>query len=103
MSQRGTLCALRVICSGTCPWDWVRLLRRTGCQEHIRALLCTGEVHFAFLSPGDYLLTLCASRRRLDLWVYLSPGSTVECRLHPGSSQFRWRALSCRCVYPDPR
>lgn len=93
--QPTLLCTLRVLCGGSSPTDWVRLIRHTGCRESTRRLVGTREVYFSFLPPGDYLLTQCACQGRLDLWVHPSPGSTVECRLCPASRQFSWCRLPC--------
>lgn len=99
LCSRCSLCALCVFCCGCCPWDWVRLTNHTGCWERVYSLFYAQEMHFAFLPPGDYLLTLCSSLRRQDLWIHLSPGSNVECRLCPCSGQFYWRRLPYHCSY----
>ena len=88
-----------MLCGGCCPWSWVRLVSRTGCHERTHTLLCCDAVTFGFLEPGDYLLTLCRSQGRLDLWVRLSPGSNVECRFGPCAGEWCWRILPCHCAY----
>lgn len=88
-----------MLCGACCPWSWVRLVSHTGCHERTYSLLCSQEIDFAFLPPGDYLLTLCRPQGRQDLWIHLSPGSNVECRFHPHTNQWCWRQLSCHCAY----
>lgn len=88
-----------MLCGACCHWSWVRLVSHTGCHERTYRLLCSQEIDFAFLPPGDYLLTLCRPQGWQDLWVHLSPGSNVECRFSPHTNQWCWRQLSCHCAY----
>ncbi len=77
----------------------MRLVSHGGCREHTHSLLCSQEINLGFLSPGDYLLTLCRPQGRQDLWVHLSPGSNVECRFSQNTMQWCWRRLPGHCSY----
>ena len=81
------------------PLELGAVSKHTGCHERTYRLLCSQEINFSSLPPGDYLLTLCRPQGRQDLWVHLSPGSNVECRFQPHTSQWHWRRLSCHCAY----
>ena len=73
------------------PGDWACLCPRTGRCCWCRALPGCGTALFAYLPPGEYVLTLGRKCLRARFRVVLPPGGSVMVRCEPGEGWWCWR------------
>lgn len=71
------LCGIRLEVTDPCLLDRVCLRPQGGCSCWERTMLTGGVVRFAFLPPGEYLLTLSRGQGRLAWGIVLPPGGNV--------------------------
>ena len=85
------LCGIRVEILDFLPMDRVVLQSCRPYTCRARTLMCRGEVWFAFLPPGEYLLTLGRRGRAVKLLLRLPPGGNLELRCSISGGLCRWR------------
>ena len=83
----GSLC---LVVTDPCLLDRACLRPRDGCSCWERTLFTGGVVRFAFLPPGEYVLTLARGTRRMVFRVVLAPGGNVVLCCALGTGRWRW-------------